>query len=244
LGTRRVLQDADTVFALSDDEIGLLDAVLGARRPIDVLPNGIASPADPPVRPRAGAPCEFLFLARLHPRKRALNFISAATALLSRGSQAVYTLIGPDDGDGAAVTSAITEFAKSQEKHANSLQWLGPLHPDQTSSRMADAYAYVLPSVDEPFPMSLIEAMAVGQPVVVTESNGLADVVSEYRCGMVVPNDSVESLASAMQQMESAPDMVAEMGRQAVTAVRDRFSMDAVADILEERYRACARTRA
>jgi glycosyltransferase involved in cell wall biosynthesis len=86
--------------------------------------------------------------------------------------------------------------------------------------------------------------MAVGQPVVVTESNGLADVVDEYRCGMVVPNDSVESLAKAMQEMESAPDMVAEMGRQAVTAARERFSIDVVTDILEERYRACARTRA
>lgn len=243
LGTRRVLQDADTVFALSVDEIALLNAVLGARRQIDLLPNGIASPSDPPVRTRPGAPREFLFLARLHPRKRALNFISAATELLSRGSKAAYTLIGPDAGDGAAVTSAITEFAKSQEKNASSLQWLGPLHPDETSSRMADAYAYILPSVDDPFPMSLIEAMAVGQPVVVTESNGLADVVNEYRCGMVVPNDSVESLATAMQQMESAPDMVAEMGRQAVTAARERFSMDVVTDILEERYRACTRTR-
>jgi glycosyltransferase involved in cell wall biosynthesis len=243
LGTRRVLQDADTVFALSADEIGLLNAVLRAQRPIDLLQNGIASPSDPLMRRKVGAPREFLFLARLHPRKRALNFISAATTLLSGGSQAVYTLIGPDDGDGAAVRSAITEFAKSQQMHANSLKWLGPLPPDQTSLRMADAYAYVLPSVDEPFAMSLIEAMAVGQPVVVTESNGLADVVEQYRCGMVVPDDSVESLASAMQQMERAPDMVAEMGRQAVTAARDRFSMDAVADILESRYRASVRTR-
>jgi hypothetical protein len=46
--------------------------------------------------------------------------------------------------------------------------------------------------------MSLIEATAV---------------VLQYRCGMALSNDAVESQASAMQQIKSAPDMVAEMGR-------------------------------
>ena len=185
---------------------------------------------------------EFLFLARLHPRKRALVFVDAAAALLSTGLQASFTLVGPDEGDGAAVSSAIAEYAARHPRRADALRWTGPLAPEEIAARMAAAYAYVLPSVDEPFPMTVLEAMAAGKPVIVTDSNGLAGAVRDYGAGIVVPGDSAQALVEAMQRLVSEPTLAERMGRHALAAVREKLSIDAVADILEGRYRAATTT--
>jgi glycosyltransferase involved in cell wall biosynthesis len=241
LATRRVLRHAANVFALLPEEAGELTAVLGAPRPIDLLPNGMASPPAAAAASLSSDP-EFLFLARLHPRKRPQVFVDAAAALLSTGLQASFTLVGPDEGEGAAVSSAIAEFAARHPSRADTLRWTGALAPEEISARMAAAYAYVLPSVDEPFPMTVIEAMAVGKPVIVANSNGLAGVVRDYDAGIVVPDDSAQALVEAMQRLASEPSLAERMGRQALVAAREKFSIDAVADILEGRYRAATTT--
>ena len=76
---------------------------------------------------------------------------------------------------------------------------------------MAAAYAYVLPSVDEPFPMTVLEAMAAGKPVIVTDSNGLAGAVRDYGAGIVVPGDSAQALVEAMQRLVSEPTLAERM---------------------------------
>ena len=241
LATRRVLRHAASVFALHTEEVGQLTAVLSAPRRIDVLPNGIAVPPAAAVASLSNGP-EFLFLARLHPRKRAPVFVDAATALLSTGLQASFTLVGPDEGEGAAVRSAIAEFVARHPRRADALRWTGPLAPEEIAARMAAAYAYVLPSVDEPFPMTVLEAMAAGKPVIVTDSNGLAGAVRDYGAGVGVPRDSAQALVEAMQRLASEPTLAERMGRHALAAVREKLSIDAVADILESRYRAATTT--
>ena len=241
VATRRVLRGAGAVFSLSYKENGLLSAVAQSDRQIDLLPNAIPAVCTRTTSPATPRSSEFLFLARLHPRKRALNFVDAAMRMLTSGSPASFTIIGPDEGDAAAVDSRISEFAQSNPQHADALRWLGPVAPHEALVRMKNAYAYVLPSVDEPFPMSVIEALAAGLPVVISESNGLADVVKQYDCGIVIPDDSVEALVDAMQQLLAFPDQVARMGQQATVAVRDEFSMETVAERLVQRYREIAR---
>src|SRR6185312_11172960 len=116
---------------------------------------------------------EVLYLARLHERKRPALFVETARDILSEGIDARFTLIGPDGGEGAKVREAITRGREFE----TSINWEGSLPPEKTADRMAHASIYVLPSVDEPFSMSVLEAMAIGLPVVITESCGLADTV-------------------------------------------------------------------
>jgi glycosyltransferase involved in cell wall biosynthesis len=241
LATLRVLRHAGAVFSLSPQESDDLAAVLGSERRIDLLPNGIAPLPARRASEKLACGREFLFLARLHPRKRASIFVDAAIRMLTAGSTASFTLIGPDEGEAPAVEARISEFAEKHPDHVGALRWLGPVAPQETSVRMENAYAYVLPSVNEPFPMSVIEALAAGLPVVITESNGLADVVKQYDCGIVIADDSVEALGDAMQQLLAFPDQVARMGQQATVAVRDEFSIETVTERLEQRYREIAR---
>ncbi len=98
-----------------------------------------------------------LFLARLHPRKRPTMFVRMAAALVEAGIDAHFSLVGPDEGEGAAVAKLI-----EQSSLQSRVSYEGPLKPAQSISRMRRAKVYVLPSVDEPYPMSVLEAMSVG----------------------------------------------------------------------------------
>ena len=104
------------------------------------------------------------------------------------------------------------------------------------AERMRQATLYVLPSVDEPYPMSVLEAMSVGLPVVVTDSCGLAPFVGEHDAG-IVTDHTVESLADALRTLVADPERAAAMGARGRDAVRAERSMAAIAQRLEHFYR-------
>lgn len=75
-----------------------------------------------------------------------------------------------------------------------------PIEPTEVVDRLARCSFLVLPSVDEPFPMIVLEALAVGRAVVITESCGLADFVRD-NCGVVVPVDDPLRLKESIRDL-------------------------------------------
>jgi glycosyltransferase involved in cell wall biosynthesis len=175
-----------------------------------------------------------LFCARLHRRKRPLHFVRTAERLLAEGVDASFVLVGPDEGEGAAVAAAVARTGDPDR-----LRWEGPLPPSRTLARMQRASLLVLPSVDEPYPMSVLEALSVGRPVVVTDSCGLAPAVRETGCGVVV-DSSEPALLDAVRTLLRDPTALAARAARCLPAVRERFGMDAVADVLEDVYASAA----
>jgi glycosyltransferase involved in cell wall biosynthesis len=226
LVTRRVLRDAAAVFHLTNHERDQLRLVAGELR-FAALANGVPEAAQAPSAP---TPPEVLYLARLAPRKRPLEFIAAASALTVRFPGTRFRLVGPDEGEGADVQAAI-------QASAADIEWEGPLAPEHSLARMAQASVYVLPSVAEPYPMSVLEAMSIGRPVVITAECGLADFVAGHQAGRVCATD-VTSLVTAIAELLADPDHAAECGRNGRHAVQSELTMTAIADQLAARYRA------
>lgn len=229
--TRRVMARASTSFALTSvEEAGLL-ALFGARVSARRLVNGV--PAHGPGSPLSGGhDVEVLFLARLHPRKRPLAFVDAAARLAPLFPEVRFTLVGPDEGEGAAVRERISALPPDVRSHVS---WEGALPPERTTERIARASVYVLPSIDEPFPMSVLEAMSCGVPVVVTRSCGLAAPVERAGAGTVVGED-VDELGTAVARFLGDAGLRHDAGERARALVRTDYSMDAVADTLEDAY--------
>jgi glycosyltransferase involved in cell wall biosynthesis len=226
--TRPVLRRADVVLYLSSRE---REEIMEIESAIDGvhLPNGVPE-TEETADPRDGL-LDVLFLARLHERKRPTLFVEAAAELLAEGNAARFSMVGPDGGEAAHVCGAINRLGD----YSSAIVWEGPLAPDETGERMVRASIYVLPSIDEPFPMSVLEAMAVGLPVVVTESCGLADVVRQSGSGIVVDH-SKQSLVDAMRTLLDDPGLRVEMGTAARKTAREQFSMQAVGDALVAIY--------
>lgn len=225
--TRPILAGAETVFCLTTREKDDLEQV--GRGNFTILTNGVPVP-DTVVPAPEGRP-NVLFLARLHARKRPLTFVRAAARLLDSGSPARFTLVGPDEGEGPAVRQAIAEAG-----HTDRISWSGALSPDRTWEAVSASTVYVLPAVNEPLGMSVLEAMSAARPVVVTDSCGLASVVRDHRCGAVT-DDSVDSLVGALTQLLADPDAAAAMGLRGRRAVEDQFGMDSIARRLVSAYR-------
>ncbi|MBS1692082.1 MAG: glycosyltransferase [Actinobacteria bacterium] len=222
--TRKVLTGAGALFYLTPTERAQLLAVARSDLRLRALANGVP---DYPRTTPSGQPPEVLFVARLHRRKRPLAFVEMAKTLLAAGVQARFTLIGPDGGDGAAVRLAIGGDPR--------IVWQGPLAPDAIPERMASASVYVLPSVDEPYPMSVLEAMSVGVPVVICADCGLAGIVARTGCGVVV-NHEIAPLAAAVAAILDDTRVAREMGDRARAAAHDELGMQSVADSLLDTY--------
>ena len=225
--TRPVLARARIVAYLTSRERASLQVVARGRARLEELPNGV--PLEASVV--AARPARVLYLARLAARKHPVAFVEATARVAPEFPEASFALVGPDEGEGASVLNAI-----SSSGHGDRIHWEGPIGMSGAAERMRGATVYVLPSVNEPYPMSVLEAMSVGLPVVITDTCGLASFVRDHEAG-IVTDDTVESLADALRILLADPDRAAAMGARGRDAVRSQRSMTAIAERLEAFYR-------
>jgi starch synthase len=103
-------------------------------------------------------------------------------------------------------------------------QWVQDRGRMRSILSAADVYAF--PSRHEGLPVSPLEAMACGLPVVGADATGVADVVGD--AGVVVPRDDVDSFAAAVAALLADDSRRADLGRRARSRVEEHFSPEAV----------------
>ncbi|SFC68640.1 glycosyltransferase [Streptomyces aidingensis] len=237
LGMRRVLRRADALLHLTEGE---RDAVAEVTAPRPTAPglrlvNGV--PPQTEVRSgRVRRPPVVLFAARVQKMKRPQDFVRAIPAVLKEHPDARFQMAGPDTGAMAADLLALARDLGV----ADALEYLGPLPHEEVLRRMRAADVYVLPSVFEPFAVSILEAMSVGLPVVITRTGGLGPEVAEAGAGRVLDlaeeADNGEAVGRAVcELLEPAANAAAT--RACLELIRERFTEDAVVDRLRGIYR-------
>jgi glycosyltransferase involved in cell wall biosynthesis len=92
---------------------------------------------------------------------------------------------------------------------------------------------FVFPSLSEGMPLTLLEAMAAGMPVVTTETSGMADVVEDGFNGLLVPPADTESLVEAIERLLRSADLRKRLGQQAQETMQ-RYTWELVTRKLEE----------
>jgi glycosyltransferase involved in cell wall biosynthesis len=231
LAIRPILRRSTSVFALTGADAARVAAVAGKRVSIVELPNGV--PAQE-IRPGLGADDrsrpDVLFLARLQPRKRVHLFAEAAALLLAQGREARFSIVGPDEGD----LPELRRFIDSRGL-ADSIVYEGAIPPGTAPGRLGEADVYVLPSLNEPFPMTVLEAMSVGVPTVLSSTCFIADRLREHDAAVLFDGGAAE-LADAIAGLLDDPDGRRALGERARRTVERHFSVGAVVDSLEHYY--------
>lgn len=226
-----LLRRARGCLVLTEQERRAVAEVIGAGGPpLVTLPNG--------VRPERGGGAEdrrrdreVLFLARLHPRKRPDAFVEMAALVHRRMPDVRFTLYGADEGVLPAVRRLIDAHGLE-----GVVSYGGALGHAEALRAYARAAVYVLPSVDEPFGMTVIEALSAGTPVVCTNTCGIAEELARRGAAMVTdgsPREMAEAVCGLLADDHKRGALV-EAGRRAVA---EAFSVHAVADRLEAIYR-------
>ena len=232
IATRRAVSGAARVFVLTPGEADEIKALMGKRHVVsELLQNGIEVNPVSATRDLAQGSPEVLFCSRLHSRKRPAAFVRTAIDLLDAGVEARFVLAGPDEGELPSVRQLL-----ALASDPGGISFEGPLEPDQVADRLARSSLLVLPSVDEPFPMIVLEALAAARPVVITESCGLAEFVRQNKCGLVVSPDDRRDLTSAVRKLILDPELARSMGIRGVSAIKDHLSIEQVVGQLVTAY--------
>lgn len=139
---------------------------------------------------------DFLLVGRLLWDKGVAEYAAAARVLKARYPQVRFLLLGPV---GAANPSAIPLQQVEQWVTEGVLQWLG--ETQDVRPYLAAADCVVLPSYREGMPRTLLEASALGRPIVATRVPGCRDVVEDGVTGLLCEARNSDDLAAKMAQM-------------------------------------------
>ncbi|WP_328460738.1 glycosyltransferase [Actinoplanes sp. NBC_00393] len=174
---------------------------------------------------------DILFMARLHPRKRVMTFARAAAALIIEGVPARFSIVGPDEGDLPLVMELLAEHPAIGRR----LTYEGALDHEAAIARLRMADVYVLPSVHEPYPMTVLEALAAGIPVVCTTSCGLSSSLDHEGAAEVV-DPAEDEIVRAIRHLILDRDRRRELGKRALETAASTYSLSVVVDELEAMY--------
>lgn len=183
------------------------------------------------LRQQLGVPSETPLIgivARLVPIKDIDTFLEAASDVRRSWPDVRFLIVG--DGE---LRLSLTQQARALglERCAHFLGWERDLAPIY-----ADLDLVALSSLNEGTPVSLIEAMAAGLPVVATRVGGVPDLVEHGKTGLLVPPKDPKALSMAMRTLLDDATRRREMGRLGREAVYPKHSDGALLNRIDQLY--------
>ena len=234
---RRHLLSAGCIHAVSGGE-ALAIRELGLRNPICIIPNGVEIPGMDSDRLQAPWNGEFvagrkvlLYLGRLHPKKGLQTFLRAWQRARSEKDKWVFVIGGWDQGGHRSdLEQLVNELAIS-----NSVKFLGPLFDAKRGAAYRHASAFVLPSLSEGQPLTVLEAWSHALPVLMT---GECNLGEGFEAGAAIRMEpTVESQVHALRALFSLSDAaLREMGHRGGELVLANFSWSQSASQMSRVY--------
>jgi glycosyltransferase involved in cell wall biosynthesis len=226
--------------AVREEMIARGDA--GAER-IAIVPNGISAPQRDGTLDSAGMRSEFgieassplvVCVARLEVEKDLPTLVAAMGKVIAQEPKARCVIVG--EGAGRAALGAQIAQAELQDKVI-----LAGFQRDSIRFIQA-ADLFVLPSVAEPFGLVILEAMALGKPVIATAAGGPREIVVHGETGLLVEPSHPEEMAGAILRLIRDPVALGRMGEKGRARFEHRYTTERMAQatlgVYEEALRA------
>lgn len=225
---RMLLGSCDTIIALSAQWEKDLRRISGnPRARIIYNPTMIREPLFESESVTPQSEVIFLFMGRLGRRKGVYDIVEAARFI--RAANVKIHLYG--DGDIEGVRNSIA--AKGVEDKVQVRGWIGAGEKDRV---FRNAHVLILPSYSEGFPISILEAMAYGIPVVATDVGGIAEAIEDGVNGYLIKPGECEELAERIERLAVSSALRGRMGRSGHALASRKFALPVIAKQLEELY--------
>ncbi len=201
-----------------------------------IIPNGIdldqfTDNAEPWPQYRDGK-TNILFVGRLEKRKGLKYLLEAYSKLKWEFPDIRLLVVGPGnpDKDSHRILGA---------QNLQDVEFIGPVSQIDLPRYYASADIFCSPATgSESFGIVLLEAMAMGKPVVASNLEGYASIVSDGKQGILFPPKNSEALAAALSRLVQDPELRRQMGGEGRLAV-DQYRWEEVARQVEEYYYQC-----
>lgn len=230
---RRVLMRARSVLFTSPEELRQAQSAYGDGFRARVVDYGVASP--PPAGAEHARALQarlpalrdrpyLLFLGRLHPKKGCDLLIEAFAATRDRGEMQLV-MAGPDEIGWLPALKATAERLGV----ADSIHWTGMLAGVDKWSALHGAAAFILPSHQENFGIAVVEAIACGKPVLVSDKVNIWRDIDQAGAGLVEPDDQAGARRLIERFLALTPDARARMGQAGRDLFQARFTIEQAA---------------
>ncbi|MDX5300418.1 MAG: glycosyltransferase family 4 protein, partial [Gammaproteobacteria bacterium] len=168
----------------------------------------------------------FLMIGRLLGDKGVREYAEAARRIKARHPEVRFRLVGWIDTNPDAITQSELDAWVAR----GTLDFLGKL--DDVRPAIADSTVYVLPSYREGIPRTVLEAMAMGRPIITTDAPGCRETVIDGDNGFLVPVKSIDALVEAMLNFIEDPGLAPRMGRRSREIAEEKYDVHKVNAVL------------
>lgn len=205
---RDSFQSADLNLPVSGLLMRILMSSVQPRGKCETLLLGVDRTRFYPAADLSSAP-QALSVGRVEEAKGAYDLLEAWAKVLSHSPNARLTMVGEDRTNGLFMRRARSLGID------DSINLTGPLPGDQVAGLMRASRIFCLPSHNEGTPVSMMEAISCGLPVVATRVGGIPDIVDHGTTGLLVEKSDIAELASALVALLGDHGTCVQMGKRA-----------------------------
>jgi glycosyltransferase involved in cell wall biosynthesis len=210
-GADRVVVTAGHMKQYVEEQYGVADSR------VRVIPNYVLTDLFRPDSEGTCKPGRICFIGRLEPQKNLFALLEAV-----RGLDVELEIIG----DGSQ-RKALEEAARDKEVNA---RFLGRRLHAELPQHLNAAEIFILPSLYEGHPKTLLEAMACGRPVIGTDVIGMRELIRHRETGYLC-GTSPQEIRSVIQEVLANADLCARMGHNAREFVVEHFALERVVEM-------------
>lgn len=230
---RYFIRESDLIVCLSPSwenyyrkQFKLKDIVI-VNNPVSEAPQKSALNLDNTIK--------FLFLGRIGVRKGIYDLLEVIAKNKEEFTGRLKLFVG-GDGEVEKLQALIAEKGLQEL-----VEYMGWVDADKKQALLLQSHVYVLPSYSEGLPISVLEAMSYGLPILSTPVGGIPEVVKDHVNGLLVKPGELADLEAAMRYFLNNPGKIKEYGKASLTEIRP-YQPEFVSSQLEKVYQDLLKT--
>lgn len=210
--TPRAYRKADRIVAISPHMAETIGRYGIPAEKVSLIPNGIdpreiGVPENLSPRDADNGPLKLLFVGRIEPIKGLDCLVAACEELDRSGIKFTLEIAGKGPPSYANKLKQRILGAGLQER----IEWIGSVPRERLFSLYSQHHILIVPSINDPCPLVVLEGMASGLPVVASYVGGIPLMVEEGETGLMVPAEDALALAKAISQLGQNRTLLAKM---------------------------------
>lgn len=191
------------------------------RKRVWICPNGIPEleyrkPSDQPPLP------QLLFLSNLVESKGVFVLLDACRQLKEKGHRFVCHLVG---GESKEINRERFQQEVSDRQLEDCVFYVGPKYGKDKERYFQKATLFVQPTFEDCFPLTILEAMQYGLPVVSTDEGAIPDMVINGETGFICPRKNVEALVNSIEKLLINKELCKQMGEKGRLMYKEKYTM-------------------
>lgn len=188
---------------------------------VTIIPNGIPQPKENCNNRTANSIPGILFLSNLVESKGVLVLLDALKVLKGKGLSFICDFVGGE-------TKEIDTMRFNVEVEKRGLKdmaiYRGRKYGEEKESFFEQSDVFVLPTMNDCFPLVLLEAMSHKLPCITTEEGGIADIVQDGVNGLICEKNNIMSLADCIEKLIVNRELREKMGEEGYRIMHEKFT--------------------